>query len=395
MFERHHKQLLIQRIESEPRRHIQVIMGPRQAGKTTIVNQFAQQTTLPVHYATSDAIPADQSSWLEQQWNAARIMLAASGGEGCVLVIDEIQKITGWSEIVKKYWDEDTRKGTKLKVILLGSSRLLLQQGLTESMAGRFEIIYCGHWTFSEMHEAFGLTPEQYVWYGGYPGGAELIQNEDRWKRYIRESLIETSISRDILLLTRVDKPALMRRLFEIGCTYSGQILSFNKIMGQLQDAGNTTTLAHYLHLLDTAGLLGGLEKFTHGVVRQRASSPKFQVHNTALITAQQNLSHNDVLNRKEEWGRWVESAIGAHLLNHSLTNKYRLYYWRHGNYEVDYVIENVGRIIALEVKSGTSARIKGITTFVKKYQPDKTYLVGGSGIPWQEFLGMDPVALF
>jgi predicted AAA+ superfamily ATPase len=233
------------------------------------------------------------------------------------------------------------------------------------------------------------------VWYGGYPGGACLITDEERWKQYIRESLIETSISRDILLLTRVDKPALMRRLFELGCTFSGQILSYSKIMGQLQEAGNTTTLAHYVNLLDTAGLLGGLEKYSPAVVRQRASSPKFLVHNTALKSAQQVHGMNVIINRHDDWGRWVESAVGAHLLNHSLTRHYKLYYWRHGNFEVDFVLEYNGRIIALEIKSRVYSKAHGMGAFARKFLPEKTIVVGKSGIPWQEFLKLDPISLF
>jgi len=395
LYERFHKQILEKRILYEPRSHIQVIYGPRQVGKTTLVNQFSEKISLPYFYASSDALFADQGIWLEQQWNTARTMMANSGENIGVLVIDEIQKIHGWSEIVKKLWDEDTRNKTGLKVILLGSSRLLIQKGLTESLAGRFETIYVGHWTYSEMHDAFGFTPEQYVWYGGYPGGADLVKDEERWKQYIRESLIETSISRDILLLTRVDKPALMRRLFELGCTFSGQILSFTKIMGQLQEAGNTTTLAHYLSLLDTAGLLGGLEKFSPAIVRQRASSPKFQVHNTALLSAQQILNMDAIIKRKEDWGRWVESAIGAHLLSYSMTGNYKLYYWRHSIHEVDFVMEYGGRIIALEVKSGSSRKMQGLDAFSKRFNPVKSILVGAEGIPWQEFLKFDPISLY
>jgi predicted AAA+ superfamily ATPase len=271
----------------------------------------------------------------------------------------------------------------------------LIQKGLTESLAGRFETIYVGHWTYLEMHEAFGFTPEQYVWYGGYPGGVDLINDEKRWKQYIRESIIETSISRDILLLTRVDKPALMRRLFELGCTFSGQILSFTKIMGQLHEAGNTTTLAHYLSLLDTAGLLGGLEKFSPAIVRQRSSSPKFQVYINALITAQQILNMDAIKNHREDWGRFVESAVGAHLLNHSLTGNYKLYYWRHSIHEVDFILEYDNRIIALEVKSGSPGKMRGMDAFSRKFNPEKSILIGEGGIPWQEFLRSDPFNLF
>jgi len=369
LYERIHKQILANRIESEPRRYIQVVYGPRQVGKTTLVNQYSEQISLPYYYASSDAVFADQVFWLEQRWNAARAMLIDSEKNEGVLVIDEIH--------------------------LLGSSRLLIQKGLTESLAGRFETLYVGHWTFSEMRDAFGFTPEQYVWYGGYPGGAGLITDEERWKQYIRESLIETSISRDILLLTRVDKPALMRRLFELGCIFSGQILSYSKIMGELQEAGNTTTLAHYLNLLDTAGLLGGLEKYSPAIVRQRASSPKFQVHNTALISAQHITGINVIINCNEDWGRWVESAVGAHLLNHSLTGHYKLYHWRHGSFDVDFVLEFDGRIIALEVKSGTFAKAQGLGAFARKFKPEKTIVVRKSGIPWQQFLKLDPISLF
>jgi predicted AAA+ superfamily ATPase len=322
-------------------------------------------------------------------------MLSGSDKEEGVLVIDEIQKIQGWSEVVKKLWDEDSRNNVGLKVILLGSSRLLIQKGLTESLAGRFETLFVGHWTFEEMKKAFGFTPEQFVWFGGYPGGAGLIADEERWKHYIRESLIETSISQDILLLTRVDKPVLMRRLFELGCTYSGQILSYSKIMGQLQDAGNTTTLAHYLNLLDTAGLLRGLEKFSPAVIRQRSSSPKFQVHNTALISAQQLSGMNVILNKKDDWGRWVESAIGAHLLSHSLTQNYKLFYWRQGDLEIDFVMEYKGEVLSLEIKSGTYGKARGLGAFSRRFKTAKAILVGETGIPWQEFLKMDPLSLF
>ena len=283
------------------------------------------------------------------------------------MVIDEIQKIDNWSETVKLLWDTDTRNNLNLKVILLGSSRLLLQQGLTESLAGRFESTYMGHWSFDEMQQAFGWDVNKYVWFGGYPGSATLIDDEKRWKTYVTESLIETSISKDILMLTRVDKPALMKRLFELGCMYSGQILSYTKVLGQLQEAGNTTTLSHYLELLNTAGLLAGIEKYAPDVIRQRSSSPKFQVHNTALISAQRNDLFKDTLAKPDEWGRMVESAIGAHLINHSLTEKFNLHYWRERNEEVDFVIERKGKVIGLEVKSSAAGSTSGMTAFKKK----------------------------
>lgn len=394
-FQRIHLQALTKRLKEEPRRFIQVLYGPRQVGKTTLAMQMTRQIGLPFHFASADAVEGGADSWVAVQWERARFLQKQSGAAEAVLLLDEIQKIASWSEQVKREWDADTRNGVAVKVVLLGSSRLLLQQGLTESLAGRFETIYMGHWSLREMREAFGFSPAQYVWFGGYPGAAALAGDEERWKRYVVDALIETSIARDILLLTRVDKPALLRRLFELGCQYSGQILSFTKLLGQLQDAGNTVTLSHYLRLLDTAGLLGGLEKYAADVVRQRASSPKFQVHNTALISAQQGFSMSEIQGRPAEWGRWVESAVGAHLMQGAMRGAYSLYYWREGDREVDFVLERKGRLIALEVKSAPSGVMPGMEAFRQRFHPDKVYLVGPSGIPWEELLGVDAEELF
>ncbi len=394
MFERPHLQILIKRMH-EPRRFLQVIMGPRQVGKTTLVSQLAAQVKIDYLFVSADSIASGNATWLEQQWEAARIKLAQHETKEFLLVIDEIQKISNWSETVKLLWDTDTRSNLNLKVILLGSSRLLLQQGLTESLAGRFESIYMGHWSFDEMQQAFGWDVNQYVWFGGYPGSATLVDEEDRWKTYVTDSLIETSISKDILMLTRVDKPALMKRLFELGCLYSGQILSYTKVLGQLQDTGNTTTLSHYLELLDTAGLLAGINKYAPDIIRQRSSSPKFQVHNTALISAQRNNLFKDMLAKPDEWGRMVESAIGAHLINHSLSEKFNLHYWRERNEEIDFVIERKGKVIGLELKSGAAGATSGMTAFKNKFNPDKILLIGKAGLPWQDFLKLNPVSLF
>ncbi len=393
-FKRPHIQQLIGRMK-EPKGFIQVFMGPRQVGKSTLIGQVLSNLNIPHLFVSADAIANAGELWLEQQWETARLQWKSSGATSFILAIDEIQKINNWSEVVKKLWDEDTRTNQPIKVILLGSSRLLLQQGLTESLAGRFETTYLGHWSFNEMEQAFGVTAEQYVWFGGYPGAASLMNDEDRWKKYVNDALIETSISKDILMLTRVDKPALLRKLFELGCLYSGQILSYTKIVGQLQDAGNTTTLAHYLQLLDTAGLLAGIEKYAGEQLRQRSSSPKFQVHNTALLTAQQGASLKEVRLKPDVWGRWVEAAIGAHLVNHQLSEGYTVRYWRHRNDEIDFVLEKKGKVIGLEVKSGATQKARGIESFKKQHEPDKVLLVGNSGIPWQEFLKVPVDQLF
>ncbi|MBK8927925.1 MAG: ATP-binding protein [Crocinitomicaceae bacterium] len=393
-YQRHQIKQLEKRI-NEKRKFIQVIMGPRQVGKTTLVTQLLKKAKIPSYFVSADNTANADKTWLEQQWEIARLKIKQKESKEFLLVIDEIQKIHNWSEVIKMLWDQDSKNSTNIKVILLGSSRLLLQQGLTESLAGRFETIYLGHWSLSEMEKAFGWNENQFVWFGGYPGSAELITQETRWKKYILDSLIETSISKDVLMLTRVDKPALMRRLFELGALYSGQILSYTKILGQLLDAGNTTTLAHYLYLLDTAGLLAGIEKFTGNQIRQRSSSPKFQVHNTALISAQRNESLKKISSLPSEWGRIVESAIGAHLINHSLTEGFAVNYWRNRNDEIDFVIEKKGTIIGLEIKSGISQKTSGMTAFKKQVNPEKMLLIGNSGMPWQEFLRINPNDLF
>ena len=394
MYERSYLKQVKSRIE-EPRKFIQVILGPRQVGKTTMVNQLLSQLSVSYVSESADAIAATNSAWLMQVWETARLRMKASGASEYLLVIDEIQKIDNWSEVVKQQWDKDTRENVNIKVILLGSSRLLIQKGLTESLAGRFETFYLGHWSFTEMTTAFGWSIEQYIYFGGYPGSAVLIEDEERWKSYIKDSLIETSISKDILMLTRVDKPALLKRLFEIGCLYSGQILSYTKITGQLHDAGNTTTLANYLKLLSDCGLLGGLEKYAGNVIRQRSSSPKFQVYNNALLTSQDDETYSTAIVNPKLWGRLVESSVGAHLLNHAISERYNLRYWREGNNEVDFILEKGDKVIGLEVKSGASADNEGMGIFNEKFHPDKMLLVGTGGIPYEDFLKINPKELF
>ncbi|MDB5232023.1 MAG: ATP-binding protein [Chitinophagaceae bacterium] len=392
MFQRSYLQPLLSRVR-EPRRFIQVIIGPRQVGKTTLVLQLKEQCRLPARFVSADAIADSNVTWLEQEWEISRTLSRKEGSS--LLIIDEIQKIHKWSETVKALWDTDTREKMDVKVFLLGSSRLLLQQGVTESLAGRFESTYMGHWSYSEMEEAFGWTAEEYAWFGGYPGSADLVRDEKRWKNYVQQSLIETSISKDILMLTRVDKPALMRRLFELGCLYSGQVLSYTKMLGQLGDAGNTTTLSHYLELLDTAGLVAGIEKYAGKAIRKRSSSPKFQVHNTALISAQMPEFYGEIKQQPAGWGRIVESAIGAHLLNHALSEGYALNYWREGNEEVDFVLEKKGKLVGLEVKTSGALNTKGMTAFKNHFNPHKILLIGPSGLPWQELLTLNPATLF
>lgn len=377
---------LLKRLK-EKRRFVQVLAGPRQVGKTTVIRQVMEAAKIPAHYASADEPALRDRTWVEQQWDIARLNAVASK-TGALLVLDEIQKVANWSSVVKLLWDADTNSGVPLKVVLLGSSPLLMQSGLTESLAGRFEVISVPHWSFTEMREAFGWTLEQYLFYGAYPGAAGLIEDPERWRRYILDSLIETTISRDILLLTRVDKPALLRRLFQLGCAYSGQILSYQKMIGQLTDAGNTTTLAHYLHLLQGAGMLAGLAKYSRGSARQRGSSPKLQVLNTALMSAQDHRSITEARHDGDHWGRLVESCIGAHLCNSTFGTNISITYWRERNHEVDFVLQQGKTVVAIEVKSGGHREmLPGMDAFVRLFEPKRQLLVGGQGIALEEFL--------
>mgnify|MGYP002863327925 CR=1 FL=1 len=379
----------------DKRNFIQVIAGPRQVGKTTLVSQLLDRLDIHSQYISADGAGPQGAVWIEKHWEAARRTLLTYGTRELILVIDEIQKLENWSETVKKLWDEDTWNKVPLKLIISGSSRLLLQKGLTESLGGRFEVTYMGHWTLQEMEEAFGWSPEQYVWYGGYPGSAAIVEDEMRWKRYLNDSIVETSISRDILMLTRVDKPALLRRLFELGVRHSGLELSYNKMLGQLQDSGNTTTLSHYLTLLGSAGLLSGIEKYSGSITRQRSSSPKFMIHNTALMSSADTEVFSGIRVHPERWGRYVESAVGAHLLDGCTKGHYRLFYWRKGNMEVDFVLVHGEKILALEVKSGAKGDRSGLESFRKEYPHAGVMLIGEKGIPWQKFLRINTGLIF
>ena len=380
--------VVLKRRLAEPRRFIQVIAGPRQTGKTTLVRGVVETFGAPFHYASADEPTLRERGWIAEQWEAARSQARVAGRRGVVLVLDEIQKVPGWSETVKRLWDEDTRAKHLLKVVVLGSAPLLIQRGLTESLAGRFEVLRLPHWSYAEMREAFGFSLDQYLFHGGYPGAAPLVKEPERWARYIKDALIETTLARDVLLLTRVDKPALLRRLFDVGCRYSGQILSYTKMLGQLQDAGNVTTLAHYLDLLTGAGMLTGLQKFAGGAARSRGSIPKLQVLNTALMTAQSGMTFEEARTHGEFWGRLVESAVGAHLANAAMTGACELFYWRDRNREVDFVVRAGRKVTAIEVKSGrTRETLAGMDAFAAAFKPARLLLVGADGIAIEEFL--------
>ncbi|MDN5861198.1 MAG: AAA family ATPase [Pseudonocardia sp.] len=372
---------------TEPRARIQVLAGPRQTGKTTLVRQALDEVDLPSHYASADQPSLRDRGWLQAQWDIGRLR-ARDSGRGAVLVLDEAQKITAWSDVVKRLWDEDSAAGIPLRVALLGSAPMLVQRGLADSLAGRFEMVRVPHWSYPEMRDAFGFDLDTYLYFGGYPGSADLVGDRARWASYVQDSLIETTLSRDVLLLTRVDKPALLRQVFRLGCEYSGQIVAYQKMVGQLQDAGNTTTVAHYLELLGGSGLVTGLQKYSGSRVRQRGSSPKLVALNTALISAGSDLAPRVTRERPDLWGRLVESAVGAHLVNTTTGPGATVTYWRDRHDEVDFVIGSASTLLAVEVKSGRhTGNFSGLDRFRREHPQARTLVVGSGGIELEEFL--------
>jgi len=389
MYRRSQYNELKSRIE-EPRDKIQVLSGPRQVGKSTLVKQVLQDVDLPFMLVSADNVDKENLGWIGEMWSTARARMKAAGAAEYLLVIDEVHKVNNWSEAVKKEWDDDTFNELGLKVVILGSSRLLLKDGLTESLAGRYELIRMPHWSCGEMHEAFNMDVDHYIYFGGYPGGAKYVNDERRWRKYIKDSIVAPAIERDVLQTKTVYKPALMRQLFELGCAYSSEELSLNKMLGQLQDAGNVTTLAGYLTTLDESRLLCGLHKYASDNARKYNSVPKLMVYNTALFSVQSGMNFTKVFTTPKAWGRWVESAVGAYLLNEADEYDYKLYYWRERDDEVDFVIDADGKLIAIEVKSGRRTSNEGLSEFKKRFNPVYSFVVGSGGVPVEEFLGWD-----
>lgn len=390
MFERKQVKVIRERLQ-EPRRTIMGLVGPRQVGKTTLIRQAMQGLAAPLIYENADGILRSGEAWLEDMWMRARAAAANAGGTA-VLVIDEIQKIEAWSETVKKLWDADTWNSVDLKVIVLGSSTVLLNRGLRESLAGRFELLRVMPWSFREMSDAFGLNLETYALYGGYPGSMPYIDDVDRWSAYMMDSIVEPVILKDIVQLQRIEKPALMRQLLLLGAQMSSREVSFNKLIGMLDDAGNTTTIVNYLELLEEAGVLSGLSKYRTSPMKKR-SSPKLQVFANGMATACGARWRRGM--DPEDRGRCYESMVGAHLRCNVLGTAYALSWWRNGNNEVDYVLSRGEDTLAIEVTTSSTHSRRGLEAFKKDFPTSKTMLVGADGLPLEEFLARTPDELF
>ena len=394
MYKRAEYQTIKKRLE-EPRKFIQVVMGARQIGKSTVVKQVLKDLDAPFQFYSADNVPTTNSAWISDCWVAVRSLMQSNGWESAVLVIDEIQKIANWSEAVKKEWDSDSFNDINIKVLLLGSSRVLLEKGLSESLAGRFEEIRMSHWSYAEMSEAFGLSLEQYVFFGGYPGAASLIGDEERFQQYIQSAIIEATINKDILMDTPISKPALLKQTFELGAAYSGELLSLNKMLGSLQDAGNTATLAGYINLLGESGMLCGLQKYSIDLARRKASIPKLQVYNNALKMIYNGLTFEQAITNRKVWGRIFESGIGAYLVSQAFIRRLEVFYWRERNDEVDFILRKNKSVVAIEIKSNAEKNTNGLKVFKELFNPTASLVVGDGGISAKDFLCMDLAKLF
>ena len=409
-YERAQLATLLARLDEAPRTLI-IVTGPRQAGKTTLVRQALAKLDRPALYIAvdepepgaasvapdfaagsaldDDACPgaaARDARWLVRQWERARAD-ADRSERGAVPILDEIQKIPLWSDTVKGLWDADRFCDRRLHVVLLGSSPLAIGEGMSESMAGRFQIIRLAQWSFGEMAAAFDFDLERYVFFGGYPGAAPLAREQDTWREYIKEAIVASNIGRDLLADRRVEKPALPRQLFELSADRSAQILSWNKILGQLQDKGAATTLAMYLDMLEKAGLVVGIPRYMAGARPRRASSPKLNILDTALMSALSDYTFEEAMADRTFRGRLVESAVGAHLYN-TANGRARLGYWRANGHEVDFVLARGSALAAFEIESGVRRRsVSGLDEFARRFPHARRAIAGQGGVPLSEFL--------
>ena len=396
MYQRRHLNILKSRM-AEPRRRMQIVMGPRQVGKSTLVGQFTEGISVPFDFFAADGVNRFDSSWIPNKWQQVRMRMDIHSEQEHILIIDEVQKIRGWSEQVKKEWDEDSRSHRNLKVILLGSPRLLLQKGLEESLEGRFETIKMGYWDWQEMHEAFGFSMDEYVYFGGFPGLAPDIQDEDRWRNLMEDSIISPILTRDILEIEEIRNPALLRQVFELACIESAKELSLTKMQGTM-NSGTVPTIKNYLDILNKSMIVQALQNYSPSRVKEKQSVPKMQVFNNAFRNRFGTFSFDEARVDPAEWGRLVESAVGAHLANRAMTDDYELFYWRNERrQECDYVLRKGQALVAIEVKSGSVDKTVGFEKFKEQFADNVTaaFIVGPHALPLDDFFIMDLKPLF
>lgn len=382
---------------AEPRRTIHVVMGPRQVGKSTMIDQFVEKATVPYSLFSADGVGKTNTAWISEKWHEVRTRMMLYNETEHILIIDEIQKIVGWSEIVKKEWDQDTREKRNLKVILLGSSRLLIQKGLEESLEGRYEALKMGYWEWEEMRDAFGFTMEQFIYFGGFPGLAPYINDEERWRKMMEDSIISPILNHDILDIEEIRNPPLLRQVFEIGSIYSAQEISLTKMQGVV-NSGTVPTISSYLRILDETMLIKPLQKYDNSTIKTKNSIPKLQAYNNAFRNSYCQHTFEEALMKKTEWGRQVESAVGAYLAGRAILDGFELLFWRdEKKNECDYVLKKGERLIAIEVKSGHSDNIDGYHAFRKKFDKNivNSFIIGPEGLPLEDFFRLNIPSLF
>lgn len=382
---------------AESRRTIHVVMGPRQVGKSTMIDQFVEHTSVPYSLFSADGVGKTNTDWISEKWYEVRTKMMLYGENEHILIIDEIQKIAGWSETVKKEWDQDTRDKRNLKVILLGSSRLLIQKGLEESLEGRYETLKMGYWEWEEMREAFGFTMEQFIYFGGFPGLAPYINDEDRWRRMMEDSIISPILNRDILDIEEIRNPSLLRQVFEIGSMYSAQEISLNKMQGVV-NSGTVPTISSYLRILDETMLVKPLYKYDNSTIKTKNSVPKMQAYNNAFRNSYCQHTFEEAVMNKVEWGRQVESAVGAYLAGRSVIDGFQLLFWRdEKKNECDYVLKKGESLIAIEVKSGHADNIEGYLAFKNRFGRNivNSFIVGPEGLPLEDFFKLNIPSFF
>ena len=396
MYKREQLSVLESRM-AESRRTIHVVMGPRQVGKSTMIDQFVEHTSVPYSLFSADGVGKTNTDWISEKWYEVRTKMMLYGENEHILIIDEIQKIAGWSETVKKEWDQDTRDKRNLKVILLGSSRLLIQKGLEESLEGRYETLKMGYWEWEEMREAFGFTMEQFIYFGGFPGLAPYINDEDRWRRMMEDSIISPILNRDILDIEEIRNPSLLRQVFEIGSMYSAQEISLNKMQGVV-NSGTVPTISSYLRILDETMLVKPLYKYDNSTIKTRNSVPKMQAYNNAFRNSYCQHTFEEAVMNKVEWGRQVESAVGAYLAGRSVIDGFQLLFWRdEKKNECDYVLKKGESLIAIEVKSGHADNIEGYLAFKNRFGRNivNSFIVGPEGLPLEDFFKLNIPSVF
>jgi hypothetical protein len=353
-------------------------------------------------YVASDEPDAALPGFWERRWAEAE---ARAGQGNAVLLLDEIHHLSDWAARLKSHWDRARRRHIPIHVVATGSSALRVATGSRESLAGRFERLTLSHWPAAALVEAFHLSPREaahnFVRFGSYPGAVEFQQNFARWRDYLRDAIIEPAIGRDVLALGTVRRPALLRQVFAIATGAPAQIMSLQKMQGQLQDRGALETVAHYLALLQDAYLVVPLEKYAIQVHRRRASPPKLVVLNNALLSATHPNGPPDPAREPDRFGFWVENACLAFAINQDQ----QVTYWREEPQEVDAILDGSWGKWAVEVKTGKFdiQALRGLLEFCRRNSAFTPLVISAPGgeevaqrhgiqsISWEDFLVTGP----